>query len=225
MHRAIQRTVQFHPTYAYEDFVQGIRPLAAGGYRLSEGLFLRFCRLAEACAPHPAVLGVDEINRADTVRVFGELLYALEYRRQGVDLAGGGTLQIPENLILVATMNTADRSIAALDRALRRRGAFIRLHPEYAVLQAYMRLHGLEPHPLVDTLKRLNQAIDEADGLVGHSFFMQDGSGLKAAIGDIWRGEIEPLVEEVLFDRPQQVQEFRWDALKRGPLGTWATAR
>ena len=220
----IERTVQFHPTYAYEDFVQGIRPVYAGkgGYELSEGLFLRFCRQARACQPHPAVLVVDELNRADAVRVFGELLFGLEYRGRPVELAGGGTFRVPDNVVILATMNTADRSIAALDRALRRRGTFVRLKPEYSVLRAYFARHGINPQPLVDTLRRVNRAIDDADARVGHSFFMQDGPRIKETLADVWLGEIEPLLEETLYEQPQLADEFSWETLRKGELGQWA---
>ena len=134
--------VQFHPAYAYEDFIQGIRPKT----RTAAGLLTRRClagswnsatrpqRPARAC-----VLIIDEINRANLARVFGELMYLLEYRDREVPLAGGGRLQIPANVRLIGTMNTADRSIALVDHALRRRFAFLALYPNYDVLRDFHR--------------------------------------------------------------------------------------
>jgi 5-methylcytosine-specific restriction protein B len=132
--------VQFHPAYAYEDFVQGIRPKPMDGgltYELEEGRFLAFCRRAdEEANGAPCVLIIDEINRAHLSRVFGELMYLLEYRDKAIPLAAGGEpFRIPGNVYLIGTMNTADRSIALVDHALRRRFSFIRLNPDYNILK------------------------------------------------------------------------------------------
>jgi 5-methylcytosine-specific restriction protein B len=123
--------VQFHPAYSYEDFVQGIRPAASNGeltYALEPGRFLDFCTRAST-RTGISVLIIDEINRANLSRVLGELMYLLEYRTQAneVPLAGGNRLHIPEQVRVIGTMNTADRSIALVDHALRRRFAFLRL--------------------------------------------------------------------------------------------------
>ena len=134
-------TVQFHPSYAYEDFMQGIHPQVEDGeltYRIQAGRFLEFCEEArKRDAQTPCVLIIDEINRANLSRVFGELMYLLEYRDKAIPLAvGGEKFNIPANVYLIGTMNTADRSIALVDHALRRRFAFIHLPPDYEVLKA-----------------------------------------------------------------------------------------
>jgi MoxR-like ATPase len=215
--------VQFHPSYAYEDFIQGIRPNfgVQGDYALAEGLFLRFCRQARSCLPYPCVLLIDEINRAETARVLGELLYGLEYRQVELRLAGGGRFAVPENVYIVATMNTSDRSIAPLDRALRRRFSHVRLQPEYEVLNDFLVRHGLPAQSLVDTLKRINRLIDEPDLEVGHSFFMQDGAQLRQNLEVVWQGEIEPLLEEVFYEVPDQIEELRWHKLEDNALEPW----
>ena len=135
--------VQFHPAYAYEDFIQGIRPrpTASGGleYPVVRGRFLEFCQKAAQCKG-PCVLIIDEINRANLARVFGELMYLLEYRDENIRLAASDQgFRIPSNVYLIGTMNTADRSIALVDHALRRRFAFIKLEPQYMVLDAFHR--------------------------------------------------------------------------------------
>ena len=138
--------VQFHPAYAYEDFIQGIRPQTdddgALSYDLERGRFLEFVDKARE-REGTCVLIIDEINRANIARVFGELMYLLEYRDDEIALAAGGTLQHPENVRLIGTMNTADRSIALVDHALRRRFAFLELQPQYHVLTQVPR--GQEP--------------------------------------------------------------------------------
>src|SRR5690606_31193687 len=112
--------VQFHPAYAYEDFIQGIRPVAQPdgslSYEMTPGRFLQFCAEARR-REGPCVLIIDEINRANLSRVFGELMYLLEYRDQEIPLAGGGVFSIPTNVRLLGTMNTADRSVALVDHA------------------------------------------------------------------------------------------------------------
>jgi 5-methylcytosine-specific restriction protein B len=207
--------VQFHPAYAYEDFIQGIRPLSEGGqlsYPLLPGRFLDFCRRAGHRSGR-CVLIIDEINRANLARVFGELMYVLEYREREVPLAGGGRLKLPGNVRLLGTMNTADRSIALVDHALRRRFAFIKLTPNYDLLRRYHQSTGFPVHGLIKTLQQLNQAIQDQDYAVGITFFLRDD--LVGQLEDIWRMEIEPYLEEYFFGQPDRVESFRW--AKIGP--------
>ena len=207
--------VQFHPAYAYEDFMQGIRPRtrADGGldYPTVKGRFLNFCddaRKHNDCC----VLILDEINRANLARVFGELMYLLEYRDKEVPLASGGRFKIPKNVRLIGTMNTADRSIALVDHALRRRFAFLALYPKHDVLSRYHQNTGFPVEGLIETLKRLNNQIVDRHYHVGITFFLREN--LKEQIADIWRMEIEPYLEEYFFDQPKNVDDFRWDKVK-----------
>ncbi len=206
--------VQFHPAYAYEDFVQGIRPQERddGGlsYPVVPGRFLEFCRQA-AKRIGACVLIVDEINRANLSRVLGELMYLLEYRDKTIPLAAGGTFAIPANVRLVGTMNTADRSIALVDHALRRRFAFIALTPNYDVLRHYHHPTGLNVEGLIGVLKRLNAEIGDPHYHVGITFFLDDH--LADALEDIWRMEIEPYLEEFFFDQLSKAQAFEWDKI------------
>lgn len=213
--------VQFHPAYSYEDFIQGIRPQARedGGfdYKLIAGRFLEFCKQAELCED-PCVLIIDEINRANLAQVFGELMYLLEYRDRKIPLAGGNSFQIPNNVYIIGTMNTADRSIALVDHALRRRFAFIELRPNYEVLRRYhqKRNTGFPVDGLIRILEGLNQAIADKHYEIGISFFMTEN--LAEDIEDIWKMEIEPYLEEYFFDRPEKVEEFRWQKIENQVL-------
>ncbi|MDE2742530.1 MAG: AAA family ATPase [Gemmatimonadota bacterium] len=204
--------VQFHTSYAYEDFVQGIRPRVVEGalhYELAAGHFLRFCNRARQAGKKPCVLIIDEINRANLARVFGELMYLLEYRHRPIALAGGGPeFSIPANVYLIGTMNTADRSIALVDQAMRRRFSFVRLRPNYQLLANYLDNKGVPPEKLVALLKEVNQSIGDGDCELGISFFMV--ADLATALEHIWQGEVEPYLEEVFFDRPDQMARFRW---------------
>lgn len=208
--------VQFHPAYAYEDFIQGIRPLNQEdgrlNYEMVAGRFLQFC--AEASKRRGrCVLIIDEINRANLAAVFGELMYLLEYRRAEISLAGGGTFAIPENVRIIGTMNTADRSIALVDHALRRRFAFIALQPDYDVLRHYHSQTDFDPEGVIATLKRLNNQIGDSHYQVGITFFLQPE--LAEHIEGIWRMEIEPYLEEYFFDQPDQVEAFRWERVEK----------
>lgn len=215
--------VQFHPSFAYEDFIQGLRPDSKGGFALVPGRFLEFCRRAVELHPHPCVLIIDEINRTHLARVLGEVMYLLEYRDRVIPLAGGGApFKIPENVYLIGTMNTADRSIALVDQALRRRFAFIRLQPDYGVLRRYLERHGLPAGELIEVLRDINRRIDDPDRELGCSFFLQDGAGLRQALVQVWKGEVEPYLEEVFYDQPEAMAASRWEALVKGPLAVWA---
>lgn len=211
--------VQFHPAYAYEDFVQGIRPQPGPNgtlhYPVVAGRFLAFCERA-AAVPGRAVLIIDEINRADLARVFGELMYLLEYRERSVRLAADGRhFAIPANVRLLGTMNTADRSIALVDHALRRRFAFIALQPDYGLLRRYHQQQAGDPETtavdiegLIALLQRVNRQIGDAHYAIGHSFFLR--TDLAITLPDIWQLEIEPYLEEIFFDQPETVAALRW---------------
>lgn len=213
--------VQFHPAYYYEDFIQGIRPQSQDGdlkYPLVPGRFLEFCKKAKY-RKGLCVLIIDEINRANLAQVFGELMYLLEYRDKKIPLAGSSELFcIPENVRIIGTMNTADRSIALVDHALRRRFAFIELRPNYEVLRRYHenKETGFQVDGLIETLKRLNNAIANKHYELGISFFLTEN--LAEHIEDIWKMEIEPYLEEYFYDQLKKVDDFRWDKIKQQVL-------
>jgi len=206
--------VQFHPAYAYEDFMQGLRPQALPGggldYPLTPGRFLTFCDQAKT-RQGICVLIIDEINRANLARVFGELMVLLEYRDKTIPLAGGGQLSVPQNVRLIGTMNTADRSIALVDHALRRRFAFIALHPNFDILRHYHHQYQttFPIERLITVLSRLNRRIGDPHFEIGITYFLLPQ--LRDDIEDIWRMEIEPYLEEFFFDQPDSVDEFRWE--------------
>jgi hypothetical protein len=202
--------VQFHPAYTYEDFIQGIRPQSQDGkliYPLVPGRFLEFCQKAELCQGI-CVLIIDEINRANLPQVFGELMYLLEYRDREIPLAAGNTFRIPENVRIIGTMNTADRSISQIDHALRRRFAFIEIRPDYDILIKYHLNTVFAVTDLINVIKKINQVIDDKNFEIGVSYFLTDN--LRDDIEDIWKMEIEPYLEEYFFNQPEKVEEFRW---------------
>lgn len=208
--------VQFHPSYTYEDFIEGIRPQENEDgkmeLKMSPGRFRSFCEYSRRRSGR-SVLIVDEINRANLSRVFGELMYLLEYRANQIHLAGAGLFSIPENVRIIGTMNTADRSIALVDHALRRRFAFIELFPRYDLLLNYHAQHNpdLSIAGLLKVIQRLNSHIDR-HYQVGITFFFRPN--LTAEIADIWEMEIVPYLDEYFFDQPDKVDLFRWEKVK-----------
>ena len=213
-----KEVLQFHPAYAYEDFIQGIRPrLAEGGgltYEIEAGSFLRFCTRAAELGPDDlCVLILDEINRANLARVFGELMYLLEYRDRKMPLAAGGWLQVPGNVRILGTMNTADRSIALVDHALRRRFAFLELRPDFELLRRKLagQQDAVDVDALIRLLEQVNQTIGDPHYEVGISFFLRER--LDTHLEDIWRMEILPYLDECFFDNPSRVEPFAWERI------------
>lgn len=206
--------VQFHPAYTYEDFIQGIRPQSKDEkltYPLVPGCFVKFCHQAETREGICTFI-IDEINRANIAQVFGELMYLLEYRDKEIPLAAGNCFHIPENVRIIGTMNTADRSIAQFDYALRRRFAFIQLRANYDILRKRYSDIDFPIDKLIDILQKINQVISDKNYEIGISFFITDN--LDDDIKDIWCMEIEPYLEEYFFNQPQTVDEFRWHKLQ-----------
>jgi 5-methylcytosine-specific restriction protein B len=172
----------FHPSYGYEDFLEGYRPELIDGrmtFSLREGIFKKLCRDAQSRPDRKYYLIVDEINRGDIPRIFGEILTVLERDKRGksILLPSGTTLCIPENVYVIGTMNTADRSIALLDTALRRRFGFIELMPDTSVLGDAV----VEGVPLGPWLDALNRRVCEHIGRdarnlqIGHSYLLDAG--------------------------------------------------
>jgi 5-methylcytosine-specific restriction protein B len=208
------RLVQFHPSYAYEDFVQGLRPdlkQTSLRYELQQGPFLRIARDAAQEPDTFYVLVIDEINRGDPARIFGELLYALEYRDEPVTLPLGGELIVPSNLVIIGTMNSVDRSVALVDYALRRRFGFVRIDPDPGII-ATVRRSGLlaEVGPIV--LERFNKWLGQRldrEHVLGHSFFLTPAIPDDAddAFDRLWRLDIHPLLEEYFFGDEDGLRE------------------
>ncbi|MEU9791935.1 DUF4357 domain-containing protein [Streptomyces sparsogenes] len=201
------KIVQFHPSYSYEDFFEGFRPVEDPetrevAFRLTAGPLRELADLAsrEGNRHIPHFLIIDEINRANLAKVFGELYFLLEYREKSVRLTySGDDFPLPPNLFVIGTMNTADRSIALVDAAMRRRFAFVELSPRSeptaGLLARWLRSKGrdLEPARLLDAL---NARIDDADFAIGPSYLMKPGVYREGGLERTWRTKILPLLEE-----------------------------
>ena len=216
--------VQFHQSYAYEDFVQGYRPTEEGGFDLKDGVFYRFCQRALDDPGTPYVFIIDEINRGNLSRIFGELLMLIEADKRSDKYAVSLTysdrwFHVPENVHILGMMNTADRSLALVDYALRRRFAFEALEPgfERPEFKRYLESKGTEPilaDRIVERIGELNRKIEEDPELgpgfeIGHSYFVpDDGKGIsEAQYTHIVDTQIEPLLREYWFDSPDDVKK------------------
>lgn len=221
--------VQFHQSYGYEDFVQGYRPTSDGGFRLQDGVFFRFCQQAKADPARPHIFIIDEINRGNLSKVFGELMLLIEHDKRssewGASLAYAEPedppFHVPENVYLLGMMNTADRSLSVVDYALRRRFAFITLKPGFTqpAFGKHLSARGASTAliaAVVQGMQELNGAIcDDRVNLgpgfqIGHSFFTL-GEG-QTPNPDWFRRvvdtEIRPLLEEYWFDAPERAEEW-----------------
>jgi hypothetical protein len=210
------RVVQLHPSYSYEQFVEGLRPVAVDGaisFKPVNGVLLD---VASQCRGErePYFLVMDEMNRANLARVLGELLYLFEYRQEKIDLPYTKNFTLPDNLYFIGTMNTADRSIRSIDAALRRRVEIFECLPSRAILEKYYDSNTNQVPDLFDGFERLNTVLEDMldrHHTVGQTFFMAPVFS-PAALRIAWRRKIRPLIEEYLFDRTAELKLFEIEA-------------
>lgn len=222
--------VQFHQAYSYEDFIQGYRP-SGTGFHLKNGVFFEFCRRAERDPSREYVFIIDEINRANLSKVLGEVMMLIEADKRGPEweipltyaLSAEDRFHVPANVFLIGLMNTADRSLAMVDYALRRRFAFMDIRPgfETAQFSDYLRDRGVTDGTVTRVIQdicTLNLDIrrDKAnlgDGFcIGHSFFCPDSAQIGPLTLDwyreVIRSEIIPLLKEYWFDDPSKLEDW-----------------
>lgn len=218
--------VQFHQNYAYENFVMGYRPKDNGGFDLTKGIFYKFCKDAEK-SEKPYFFIIDEINRGNLSKIFGELLMLIEKGYRGninkVKLAyNDEPFSVPENLYIIGMMNTADRSLAMIDYALRRRFSFYDMKPEFASLkEQFTRPNDDKVLNVIEAIESLNKSISDSLGegfCIGHSYFCELNSPVDSTkLNNIINFDIIPMLKEYWFDDTktfeQESNKLR-DALK-----------
>ena len=220
--------VQFHQSYSYEDFIEGYRPSGAG-FELVKGAFYSFCKKAADDEENDYFFIIDEINRGNLSKIFGELFMLIESDKRGPKnklqlLYSRELFYVPRNVHIIGMMNTADRSLAMLDYALRRRFAFVELSPAFDSDGFRDYCAGLDNprfEALVREVESLNRAIAEDESLgegfcIGHSYFcnMEADSCTDAALASIVDYELIPMLKEYWFDEPGKVREWS-DRLRR----------
>lgn len=224
--------VQFHQSYSYEDFIRGYRPNSKGGFSLKDGVFYKFVQKAIANSYKNYYFIIDEINRGNLSKIFGELMMLIEKDKRGEGYKLSLTYQendekfyIPENLYIIGTMNTADRSLAMVDYALRRRFSFIDIEPAFdnQVLKSHFEKYLGEEmtSKIITRINRLNKEI-EKDSLdlgkgyrIGHSYFTptEEIDDVNIWYRNIIKMEIEPLIREYWFDRSEDEIQPKVDDL------------
>jgi 5-methylcytosine-specific restriction protein B len=223
--------VQFHQSYGYEDFIQGYRPNGNNGFKLEDGIFYKFCQKAKADPEHKYVFIIDEINRGNLSRIFGEVLTLLEDDKRGEEWAVALSYDqqkffVPSNVYIIGLMNTADRSLALVDFALRRRFSFKKLNPAFnhPQFKEHLQSHSVEENLIDGIIKimgEINKEISQdtsnlGEGFqIGHSYFCpKNGQNDSDWYQSIVRGEIAPLLEEYYFDDPEKAKGFAVRLLK-----------
>ena len=220
------KLVQFHQSYSYEDFIEGYRPSGAG-FELVKGAFYSFCKKAAEDEENDYFFIIDEINRGNLSKICGELFMLIESDKRGSELQllySRELFYVPRNVHIIGMMNTADRSLAMLDYALRRRFAFVELRPAFdsdGFLEYCAGLDNPKFKDLVRVVKSLNLAISEDESLgegfcIGHSYFcnMKPENCTDVALASIVDYELVPMLKEYWFDEPGKVREWT-DRLRR----------
>ncbi len=221
--------VQFHPSYAYEDFVEGYRPAEGerGGFLLKDGPLKRIAKAATRRQDVTHVLLIDEINRGNIAKIFGELYFLLEYRTHDITLQySTEPFSLPENLWIIGTMNTADRSIALVDAALRRRFHFVGFYPHEEPIRGLLRrwqdANRKEMGWVADLVEEANSLLADRDLAIGPSHFLRrdlDDEWVEL----IWEHSVLPYIAEQLFDEPDRLEDFQLERLRgRGGRSTGA---
>lgn len=213
--------VQFHPSYAYEDFVRGFRPTVTkkreAGFELKDGPLICAAKKASKDKIAKHFLIVDEINRGNIAKIFGELYFLLEYRDRSIRMQyqreSEEDFSLPRNLYIIGTMNTADRSIALVDLALRRRFCFVEFHPDVTpvkgVLRKWLRNNNLgDLEGIADVVDKANALLEnDRHAAIGPSYFMKKNLDMKM-VKRIWKHSVLPYVEERLFGDDDRIRNF-----------------
>lgn len=220
--------IQFHQSYSYEDFIMGYRPTENGGFILKKGPFYNFCKKAENDSENDYFFIIDEINRGNLSKIFGELFMLVENdKRSKVKLQllySDEKFSVPENIYNIGMMNTADRSLAILDYALRRRFAFYDMKPGFETerfIEYRMNLNHAKFNRLIQAVESLNKAIAADDSLgegfmIGHSYFCNFKKADDSRLSNIVEYELIPLLKEYWFDEPAKVKD--WSNILRGAI-------
>lgn len=218
--------VQFHQSYSYEDFIQGYRP-SKEGFELENGAFYKFCKEAEEDNERPYFFIIDEINRGNLSKILGELMMLIEKDKRGEKiklLYSNEWFTVPQNVRIIGMMNTADRSLALMDYALRRRFAFFDFAPAFSSegFKNYLvEKNSPKLESLITVVESLNNTISSDESLgdgfrIGHSYFCTDDEATDEWLKSVVEYEVIPLIKEYWFDEPTKVRD--WSATLRSAI-------
>lgn len=211
------KMVQFHPGYTYEDFITGIKTDVQDKqivYKWQPGVFTEFALNASE-GDGFFVIVIDEVNRSEPARVLGELMFLLEYRGSSVTLPSGEELTLPDNLFVICTMNSADKSITPMDHAMRRRFAWIRIKTDYDLIKKWWDQFGLGEE-ISNAVKTVNEKIADDDLEIGHSYFRPPPKldDVETHLRMVWQTEIEPYIADILRTRPEENRSSQWAKIR-----------
>ena len=218
--RSRRRDVQFHASYQFEDFMQGLRPRRDGmGFELRPGIFVQIANAAWRDRDHSYVLVIDELSRGDVGRIFGEALTYVErsHREQSFYLPSGDTFSVPSNLYIIATMNPMDRGVDDIDAAFERRFAKIDMQPDKDALRSILETNGVQGQLLgsvMDWFIKVNaHAKDVPQAAVGHSYFASVVD--RASLKDVWEYQLKYHIERAFVFNPAARAEVvqLWDKI------------
>ena len=222
-HGGNYRIVQFHPSYSYEDFVEGYRPILVGGsqvgFELQDGPLKKIANDAKDNPDATYILVIDEINRTNVSKVLGELYFLLEYREDKAPLLySKEDFDLPKNLWIIGTMNTTDRSIALVDAALRRRFYFYDFFPDESpiegLLRRWLKKNDSENVWVADLVDRANKELQDRHLSIGPSHFMRKEKLSEDKVRFIWERAVFPYIEEQLFGKLEDIEKYKFENLK-----------
>lgn len=212
--------IQFHQSYSYEDFIMGYRPNKSGGFDITEGVFYKFCKRAINNPEDKYFFIIDEINRGNLSKIFGELMLLIEADKRGENFAmstvySDEKFYIPDNLYIIGLMNTADRSLALIDYALRRRFSFIDIEPAFGenFTKYTNQFKATKLDKVLNIIKAINDDIENDESLgkgfkIGHSYFCNLKSASDEELLEIIDCEIVPLLEEYWIENNDKVRNY-----------------
>ncbi|MCL2610368.1 MAG: AAA family ATPase [Defluviitaleaceae bacterium] len=207
--------VQFHPSYSYEDFIEGFRPIENGQFAIKKGVFHKFCERAKKDKANKYFFIIDEINRGNLSKIMGELMLLLEHDKRGEEFAiplaySGDRFYVPKNVYIIGMMNTADRSLAMIDYALRRRFGFVSIEPAFSNENFKTNFKYDKSSEVIEIINKLNALIINALGSgyqIGHSYFCSNEPFTEQDIKNIFSYEIAELLREYFFDDDSKLEE------------------
>jgi len=220
-------SIQFHQSYSYEDFIEGYRPQKDGSFDIVPGVFTKFCNKAKNDPENNYYCIIDEINRGNLSKILGELMMLIEYDKRGESLQlpySKKTFSVPENLYIIGLMNTADRSLALIDYALRRRFSFVTLKPAFEkekFISTIGKYYSDMLENLFDVIIEMNKFIEEDVSLgkgfeIGHSYFCNLTDGSKEELENIILFDLIPMIKEYWFDDKESLS--KWENALLGAL-------
>lgn len=208
--------ITFHPSFSYEDFIEGYKPHSIEGnpnFKLQDGVFKSLCSKALNNKKNNYFLIIDEINRGDVAKIFGEMITLIENDKRGLSLTLSQSKEdfsVPDNIYIIATMNTSDKSIKMMDATLRRRFGFIECMPQYELISKPSENLDISPKDILNKINKDLREIEDREKQIGHAYFMKNEKQIETIeeLREVYIYEIIPLVSEYCFNEYEKMGEI-----------------